>query len=123
MRNVVVTISAILLILLLAAPANASPSLPVTIDLAQVLDENHQGFVPSPFVATGPAVDAGLICRQGMAHNLTETVSGPFDLRNQYLEIHHFTKLFVCDDGSGSFLIKAEMRLLVTSEGWDQTAS
>jgi hypothetical protein len=125
-RAVLALASAILLSLLLAASAAASPSLPVTIDLYQELDESGQGFVPSPFYATGPAVEAGLVCPQGMAHNLTEPVSGPGGLKDKYLQIYHTTKLFECDDHSGSFIIKLEHHLVITftpdSVTWDQKA-
>jgi hypothetical protein len=104
MRAVLALASAILLILLSVAPAAASPPQPVTIELLQAC--NDAGcVVPSPFWAKGPAVDAGVICPEGLASNLDEFASGPGQWKTGFHIVTHTTKLFDCADGSGSFVL------------------
>ena len=59
-----------------------------------------------PFVATGAAVDAGVMCPSGSTSNTALTTSGRGTVVNLGVE-----KLFVCDNGSGTFIVKMRVRL------------
>lgn len=92
---------AFMLVLLVSFPAAAAPqSLEVTIEV----DTMFEGPVvfPSYFIASGPAVDAGLICASGVVYDPRTIVAGPPDASRLNF---HITKQFVCDDGSGEFFI------------------
>jgi hypothetical protein len=116
MRAVLALTSAILLILLFAAPAAASKPLPFTIELFQQADANGQFVVPSPFTAHGEAVDAGILCEGGLAYNIAELVSGPGEQKNGFQAVFHTTKRFDCTDGSGSFILQISYHVDLTFE-------
>jgi hypothetical protein len=85
--------AALFALLALAAPAQAArPMLGVHIDSPVALFEPGQ---PGSFSASGPAVDAGVICPGG-------TVSAT-ELRQVRPDWILTTKQFTCDDGSGEF--------------------
>ncbi len=94
--------SLILVLFLLASfPVAAAPkSLGVTIEV----DTLFEGGVtyPSPFIAYGPAVDAGLICAKGTVYDMWAVVAGPPDFAKQNF---HMLKQFVCEGDSDYFVI------------------
>jgi hypothetical protein len=86
-----------LLIVLPVAPVAASPPLDATIEL------DIQNDPPSEhFVATGPAVDAGLVCASGDAVDISELLVG--GRSGSHLNIH-IVKEFRCADESGTFIL------------------
>lgn len=62
-----------------------------------------------PFTATGPAVSQGLVCPSGNTVDVFGKVSG-FQSARGGLNLQ-IVKLFTCDDGSGEFYVKLQVRL------------
>lgn len=96
------------LILLVSFPVAAAPkSLEVTIEV----DTLFEGDVPypSPFIAFGPAVDARLVCESGTVYDIGAVFAGPPDFERQNF---HMYKQFVCDDGSGYFIINLKAHVV-----------
>lgn len=61
-----------------------------------------------PFVATGPAVDDGVMCSSGDTIDVFGKMSGYQSGRGINVLV---VKEFTCDDGSGSFLVKLQVRI------------
>ncbi|MAU11746.1 MAG: hypothetical protein CL607_18115 [Anaerolineaceae bacterium] len=94
---------AILSILFVVPTALASPPLDVHIEVLATIDP-----APDAFVASGPAVDVGLLCSTGYQYELSVETSGPPAGDFFMLKV---VKQFVCDDGSGTFDLKLVVRL------------
>jgi hypothetical protein len=60
-----------------------------------------------PFVASGPAVDNGLICDKGEVIDYSGKVTGFSPNGFNFQGIKHF----ICDDGSGEFLVNVQARI------------
>ena len=103
MRRVLVLTVAMAVMLALAAPAGATPPSDVTFEVEMSLLG-----VPSPFVASGPAVDSGLMCDEGAAIQVFGKVTGS-QSKKGYVNIQAIHQ-FTCDDGSGDFLVKLQVR-------------
>lgn len=98
--NVVV----ILLLLLTVSATAASPPQDVSIVAESVFGEPSEGT----FTASGAAVEAGLICSEGTTLDLEVLASGYQSGRGiNYL----VTKLFACDDGSGTLTAQLAVRV------------
>jgi hypothetical protein len=89
---------------LVAFPVMAASPLDVHIEVSTLIDTS----VPDPFVASGPAIDSGLLCSIGLVSDASVDVVGPPDGEFSVLRI---LKRFSCDDGSGTFDIKLVVRL------------
>ena len=63
---------------------------------------------PNLFTATGPAVDGGSVCASGEAIDLFNRASGFESGVGVNFQV---LKEFVCNDGSGSFFVKLQVRL------------
>jgi len=72
------------------------------------LDTGNSGS----FEASGPAVKAGLICPKGIATDIINTQESGDTTAANFL-VH---KQFVCDDNSGTFTLKMEMRVVFFTE-------
>ena len=93
---------------LTAAPVMAAPPLAVLFDVTAGIASD-----PDPFTASGPAVDAGLVCPTGETTDLSNVSSGP---PGGTFTILRVTKRFTCDSG-GTFDVKLVVYLdLVTHE-------
>jgi hypothetical protein len=106
-----------LILLLAAAPAAASsPPLDVNFEVDTTIGEDGTSF--GPFSATGPAVDAGLVCATGDTVDVFEKASGYQSQTGVNLQV---VKLFICDDGSGEFYVKLQVRIDAkdTSFNWN----
>ncbi len=90
------------LIVATALPAGATPGSGVVIEVASSL----MG-APSPFVASGPAVDDGLVCDTGTVVEDSGKVTGNSPNGFNWKGIKHFT----CDDGSGEFFVNLQARI------------
>ena len=92
---------ALSLALLVSFPVMAAPK---SLEVTLVVDTLFDGPIiyPSAFVASGPAVEAGLVCETGVVHDLRTIVAGPPNASHFNF---HIAKKFVCDDGSGEFII------------------
>lgn len=62
---------------------------------------------PGPFVASGPAVDDGLMCNAGTVVNASGKATGFSPRGFNFQGIKHFT----CDDGSGEFFVNLQARI------------
>jgi len=92
------------LALLLPASALAAarqPTLGVTFDVHTVFGQSSV-----PFTASGPAVDAGFVCPVGTVDDLSGSL---IETRQGWTG--QFVKEFTCTDGSGSFVVKLQVRL------------
>jgi hypothetical protein len=81
----------------------AAPPMPIHIEALEWLGDSN----PVPFIASGTAVNNGLVCAAGMVEDVSITwnnPAGPF----QMLWV---LKRFDCDDGSGTFDIKLVVKL------------
>ena len=83
-----------------AAGAGATPSEPVTITVQTV--EAATGEASGPFTAAGP------ICPSGVTYTESRDTSG---FERGFGGQIRVTKLFVCDDGSGSFELKLNVAI------------
>jgi hypothetical protein len=97
-------------IVLIVTPVVAAPPLTVHIEVPATINPD-----PDPFVATGPAVDAGALCPTGVSTDLSVViVSNP---PGNTIRILKVLKQFVCDDGSGTFDVNLVVNLdLMTHE-------
>jgi hypothetical protein len=96
----------VLVLALAAAPAGATS--PDDVEFSVETSFLPTGETGGPFVATGPAVDAGLMCPTGDTIDIFGKVSAfetgvGFNIQ--------LGKLFTCDDGSGEFVLKLQIRI------------
>lgn len=101
MRRIVVLVgvASAALIGLVASPAEATPPSDVEIVVP--------GF-EGPFVATGAAVDDGVVCGTGEVSTTFAKAAGFQSNRGFNLTVG---KEFTCDDGSGAFSAKLQVRI------------
>jgi hypothetical protein len=86
----------------LALPAAATPPNDVSIEV-----ETSLIGAPSPFAASGAAVDNGLICSAGTVIDAEGKVTGNSPTGFNFKGI----KQFICDDGSGEFSVNLQARI------------
>lgn len=86
----------------------------VVIEIQSHVPPGGPGY--GPFVASGPAVEAGLVCATGDTLDVKASVD-----ENQGDEVQNLQvfKEFTCADGSGSFVMKLEV--LISPEGVQAT--
>lgn len=107
-RSMLITLTVILLLVLSVAPGAAS-SRPLDVHFevpTTIPGEGGPSF--GPFTATGPAVDARIVCASGDTIDVFGKASGfqsPTGVNFQVV------KLFTCDDGSGEFFVKLQVRI------------
>ncbi len=89
------------LMVAMALPAGATRPSGVDIEVETLFG------APSPFAASGPAVDDGLICASGVVIDDFGSVTGLS--RNGFN--FHGIKRFTCDDGSGEFFVNLQARI------------
>jgi hypothetical protein len=82
----------------------ASQPLDVTIKTVSVWDSK----VNSSFSASGPAVDAGIICPSGYTISVTPSVHSDKSKTVSKMFVRVY-ELFTCDDGSGTFTLRYRM--------------
>lgn len=89
--------------------ALAAPPLSVHIEVDEFVRTSGEGFF-----ASGPAVDAGVVCQTGTVDDLTISASGS---PNNTFVILNVMKRFTCDDSSGTFDARLIVHLdLITNE-------
>jgi hypothetical protein len=64
--------------------------------------------VQNEFTASGPAVDSGIMCPAGTVDDIFGKASG---FQSERGVIFQVVKVFTCDDGSGSFVVKLQVRI------------
>jgi hypothetical protein len=97
------TLALIVALVVSVVPAAASSPLNVTIVSAMVFLGDT-----GTFEASGPAVEAGIICPRGDVYDTIYSSAGPESKRFINLFVH---KLFVCADGSGSFEMDLNLKI------------
>lgn len=89
-----------------ASPVAAAPPSDVTI--VSHMNFNQNGFNFGDFVASGPAVDQGLICASGTVDDTRLIFAGGQSNRGAQIPVR---KTFTCDDGSGQIFVKIQVHL------------
>ena len=99
----------LLLLSIFVSPVEAS-SLPqaVNFEVSTVIPPDGTSPTYGPFTATGPAVDGGLICPTGQTQDAFVKAQGGQSGKIVTLQV---IKQFTCDNGSGEFFVKLEVRL------------
>jgi len=100
-RNVVLTLT-IAVMMALALPAGATSPSEVFIEVETSLLGG-----PGPFVASGSAVDDGLVCTEGMVVDASGKVTGFSPNGFNFQAVKHF----ICGDGSGEFFVNLQARI------------
>jgi hypothetical protein len=101
-------VAALFLVALPVASAGAAPPEQVMFEGPSFFD--GPGAFTGEFMATGPAVDSGAVCQTGVTADLytkaaPKTGQSPNGVNLQVL------KEFTCEDGSGDFLVKLQVRI------------
>ncbi|UCF09744.1 MAG: hypothetical protein JSW65_06705 [Candidatus Bipolaricaulota bacterium] len=111
-----VVVVAVCFVAIAAMPALAARPLRVHIEVPTALPT---GSTPDPFIASGPAVDRGLLCATG------DVYTGPISWRpigGSSLALLSMVKTFECDDGSGTFdvnlVVVLDLSTGVTRGSW-----
>jgi len=86
-----------------ASAALAAQPLAIHIEVDEIIATSGEAFA-----ASGPAVDAGLVCPSGTVEDLSTKVSGP---PAGAFSILHVLKRFNCEDASGTFDIALTVKL------------
>ena len=102
MKRVMIAVVLGILFVAVAAPVGATTPSGVDIEV-----ESSLLGAPSPFVASGPAVDDGVMCRSGVVFDASLRVAGVSPTGINWQGIKHFT----CDDGSGEFFVNLQARI------------
>jgi hypothetical protein len=102
---ILITIMIILMILSVIPAAASSPPANVMFEVQTTIPEGGPNH--GPFVATGPAVDEGIVCASGETTDVGFHASG---FQSDKGVNYQVVKLFVCDDGSGEFSAKLQVR-------------
>jgi len=109
------------LFLALALAVSASPATAkAPLDVYIISDKDIGGI--GDFVATGPAVDAGLVCPSGTEVDPEVIVRNTAGGRFTILKI---LKSFTCEDGSGTFDVRMTVKLFpdgTTTANWKVVA-
>jgi hypothetical protein len=95
-------------LIIAAIPAEASTPQDITID--STMDINTGTGI---FVATGPAVDAGIFCPAGTAYDLGTKAAGWQSGIRLNLRVW---KKFVCTDGSGEIDMDLKVRIVYSAD-------
>jgi hypothetical protein len=106
-RSFIVAAVAALLLVVPLVPAGATPPLAVDLEVLTPLPPEGEPWEGS-FTATGPAVDAGLICPTGNTFGLLLKRVGfqsHWDWMNDQAVVR-----WTCADGSGEFYMKLQVR-------------
>lgn len=107
MRKLLILISW-MMILILSVPVipvgASSPPLAVNIEVETTIDGENPNH--GPFIASGPAVDAGVICAAGETTDVFLKAAG---FQSRRVTNYQVIKHFICDDGSGEFYLKLQV--------------
>ncbi len=98
---------ALTLLLLSATIAFAARPLAFHMEVHEIINGTGETFY-----ASGPAVDAGVICPTGTQTDLINNTFGPPKGDYRFLYI---VKSFSCEDGTGTFFIKMRVKLELTT--------
>lgn len=93
---------ALMVLALAVVPAGATP--PADVEIA--VESSLLGD-PGPFMASGPAVDDGVVCAEGIVVDASGQVNGFSPNGFNFQGVKHF----ICDDGSGEFFVNLQARI------------
>jgi len=106
---------ALMLLMATTLTAFAAPHLYVHIEVEEFINTSGETFN-----ASGPAVDAGIVCPTGIVNDTLLDIN---NLPGGKTRILNVLKEFVCEDGSGTFNINLNVRLNLdthrTTASWD----
>lgn len=95
---------ALVLLAVTISPASAAPPLAIHIEVDEMIGDSGELFL-----ASGPAVDAGLVCAYGKVYDLSVTIVGAPGGKFTNLRV---LKQFTCGDNNDNvFWIKMAVRL------------
>ena len=100
------TLSVLIAFILLAVTVSvvfAAPHYFVHIEVEEQISTSGETFY-----ASGPAVDADVMCPTGIVN---DDLDGYYDLPGGKIRILYVTKHFVCEDGSGTFDLNLNVHL------------
>ena len=106
-RSLLIASTVVLLLALSVAGAAASPPVDVEITVDSTIPPDG-GPSYGPFTARGPAVEAGVICPSG---DTFETFGKGTGFQSNSGFNFQVIKRFTCADGSGTFLVKMQVRV------------
>jgi hypothetical protein len=104
--RIAVAVTILGLSLAMAGPTMAAK--PTAIHIESHMNFNPDGFNFGDFEASGPAVDAGLMCPSGTVDVVRIIFAGGQSGRKAQIPVW---KVFTCDDDSGELLIKIQVHL------------
>ena len=108
-RKIILLTLTLTLLLVLSAASVGAASPPSGVQIEANIDfTGGVGTEFGPFIATGPAVDVGVICASGEAIAMHSKASGYQSNRGINVQVVY---TFTCDDGSGEFYIKLQVRI------------
>ena len=105
-RRLSAVIVALGLTLAVAAPTMAGS--PTAVHIVSPMHFNQDTFNTGTFDASGPAVEAGILCESGTVVDTGILLAGGQSGRKIQIPVR---KTFTCDDGSGSFFVKIQVHL------------
>ena len=100
-------VTAALFLVLPVATVQATPPAGVQFVVPTAFGPGDTGPTFGPFTATGPAVDSGLVCGSGDTVDVFAKVTGATASGVNFQVVKEFT----CDDGSGVFYVKLQVRI------------
>ncbi len=101
-KKIILLTTIVMLLLVLSVTSVAA----TTPDRVEIAVTTYFGD-PSPFVATGPAVDQGLICAAGIVVEDFGQATGFSQNGFNFQGVKHF----ICADGSGEFFVNLQARI------------
>ena len=104
----VAAVAALFLVALPVASAGAAPPEQVMFEGPSFFDGPSAGT--GTFMATGPAVDSGAICESGVVADLYTKAAPKMGQSPRGVNLQ-ILKEFTCDDLSGSFQVKLQVRI------------
>lgn len=99
-------ITAALALASMITPVSAATPKSVNLDVNTYFDETGPH---GDFTATGDAARLGLICPSGRQYDTSDEFAGYQSQRVLQIQNH---KVFVCDDGSGTILLKLQIHIV-----------
>ena len=100
-----ISLTLVMIIALVSSAVPVAASSPVNVTILSEMDFLGD---TGTFEASGPAVEAGIICPQGNVYDKEYRDAGYQSKKFLNLFVH---KLFVCTDGSGSFEMDLNVRI------------
>ena len=109
MRKIsIIFVTTLILLLTLTVDPAAASSRPLAINFESTMVLPGEGLSYGTFTASGPAVDAGIVCPSGDVIDESLKVSG---FQSQTGMNFQVAKRFTCADGSGEFFMKLQVRI------------